>query len=327
MSGKSGRARRIWAAIGVTAVAVLVAAAVLLRAPSPVGHWNSREGHSAFMADYGLAWQAMPPPARVLDVRTGFGVVRVYRFDGTGPTRAQHPFVLLPGRSSPSPAWADNMPSLLGLGDVYVVDLLGEPGLSVQEVPIEDAADNAAWLDQTLAALPEERFSLLGLSIGGWTATNLALHFPQRVASLVLIDPAHTFGGIPLGTAIRAIPASVPWLPKAWRDSFASYTAGGAPVGDEPIARMTETAMRAYTIRLPQPSLFPERDLAALDAPVLAVLAGRSVMHDTAAAAEVAERTLRRGRVVVYPEASHAVGSEEAEAIAAEIGRFLAEQR
>lgn len=317
------RRRRVWGITAVVLVVAAVAGAFALRTPSPVGHWNSRAGYEAFLVDYDRAWQEMPVPDETMDVRTGFGFVRIYRFEATTDSPTQHPFVLLPGRSSPSPVWADNMPSLMGLGDVYVLDLLGEPGLSVQEVPIESFADNAAWLDQTLAELPEERFHLLGLSIGGWTAANLAVHRPERVASLLLIDPAYTFGTIPGETAVRAIPASVPWLPKSWRDSFASYTAGGAPVEDVPVARMIETAMRSYSIRLPQPALIPEEDLERLEMPVLAILAGRSVMHDTRKAADVAERVLRNGTVVVYPDASHAVGSEEAMQIAREIDAFL----
>ena len=318
-----GGRRRAWGITAVVLVVAAVAGAFALRTPSPVGHWNSRAGYEAFLVDYDRAWQEMPVPDETMDVRTGFGFVRIYRFEATTDSPTRHPFVLLPGRSSPSPVWADNMPSLMELGDVYVLDLLGEPGLSVQEVPIESFADNAAWLDQTLAELPEERFHLLGLSIGGWTAANLAVHRPERVASLLLIDPAYTFGTIPGETAVRAIPASVPWLPKSWRDSFASYTAGGAPVEDVPVARMIETAMRSYSIRLPQPALIPEEDLERLEMPVLAILAGRSVMHDTRKAADVAERVLRNGTVVVYPDASHAVGSEEAMQIAREIEAFL----
>lgn len=317
------RRRRVWGITAVVLVMAAVAGAFALRTPSPVGHWNSRAGYEAFQVDYDRAWQEMPVPDETMDVRTGFGFVRIYRFETTTDSPTRHPFVLLPGRSSPSPVWADNMPSLVELGDVYVLDLMGEPGLSVQEVPIEDFADNAAWLDQALAELPEERFHLLGLSIGGWTAANLAVHRPERVASLLLIDPAYTFGTIPGETAVRAIPASVPWLPKSWRDSFASYTAGGAPVEDVPVARMIETAMRSYSIRLPQPALIPEEDLERLEMPVLAILAGRSVMHDTRKAADVAERVLRNGAVVVYPDASHAVGSEEAAQIAREIEAFL----
>ena len=48
-------------------------------------------------------------------------------------------------------------------------------------------ADSAAWLDETLSALPEEKFNVLGLSIGGWTATNLAVHRPERINALMLM--------------------------------------------------------------------------------------------------------------------------------------------
>jgi pimeloyl-ACP methyl ester carboxylesterase len=311
----------LWTTAAVVVVAA-VALAFALRAPSPVGHWNSAEAHDEFLADYETAMRAMPEPDKTLDVRTGFGFVRVYKFEGSGGDDVD-PLVLLPGRSSPTPVWADNMPSLLKVADVYALDLLGEPGMSVQETPVTDDADNAAWLDQTLAALPEETFNLLGLSIGGWTAANLAVHHPERINALMLIDPVYTFGDMPAETALRAIPASVPWLPKSWRDSFNSYTAGGAPVEDVPLARMTETAMSGYTIKLPQPTRVAEEKLAALRMPVLAVLAGKSVMHDVDVSRDVAERRLRRGTVVVYPDASHAVGSEKARAIAREIDEFL----
>ncbi|MFF0989567.1 alpha/beta fold hydrolase [Kocuria nitroreducens] len=306
-----------------TAGAVLVAAlalALVLRSPSPVGHWNSAEGRAQFLADYEAAMQDMPAASGTLDVRTDYGIVRVYRFEGTGDA---DPLVLLPGRSSPAPVWADNLPALLGFGDVYALDLLGEPGMSVQEVPIGSDTDHAAWLGQVLERLPEERFTVVGMSIGGWTAANLAAHVPDRVAAVVLIDPVLTFSGIPAATAIRAVPASVPWLPTSWRDAFNSYTAGGAPVEDVPVARMTETAMRTYSIRLPQPALIDEEALHGLRMPVLVILAGESVMHDVERSSLVAERTLRNGTVRVYPGASHAVGSERAAEIAQDIEAFL----
>lgn len=317
------RRRKVLVIAAVTVVVAAVALAFALRAPSPVGHWNSAEAQDEFLADYRTAMRAMPEPDETRDIRTRFGFVRVYKFEGSGRDDVD-PLVLLPGRSSPTPVWADNMPSLLKVADVYAVDLLGEPGMSVQEVPITRDADNAAWLDQTLAALPEEKFNVLGLSIGGWTATNLAVHRPERINALMLVDPVHTFSDIPAETAVRAIPASVPWLPKSWRDSFNSYTAGGAPVEDVPLARMTETAMSAYTIKLPQPTLIADEDLAALKMPVLAILAGESVMHDVDASRDVAEGRLRNGTVAVFPEASHAVGSEESTAITRKIQKFLA---
>lgn len=62
-----------------------------------------------------------------------------------------------------------------------------------------------------------------------------------------------------------------------------------------------------------------------LDVPVLAMIAGRSAMHDSAAAAETARRTLQRGHVEVYPDASHAPNGEYPDEIARDLELFLSE--
>lgn len=309
------RVALIGAALGAGAIGFCV------RSTSPVGHWDGAGGRQRFRSAYDAAFADLPEPDRILDVRTDFGVVRVYRFTGTGNAAA--PLVLLPGRASASPVWADNLPSLLRIGDVYTVDLLGEPGMSIQDRPITTDADQAAWLHQTLGALPEKSFHLVGLSIGGWTAANLALHEPEHLATLTLVDPVHVFDGMPAATIIRSLPASLPWLPKSWRDSFSSYTAGGAPVEHVPLADMIEAGMRHYALKLPQPSRITEERLATLDLPALTIIAGRSVMHDPEVAARTAERALRHGTVRVYPDASHAVNGEYPDRIAADIAALV----
>ena len=300
----------------VVVVLALVATVVLTtRRGAPVGHFTSAAGHDRYDEAYRAAMTRLPPPDATLDVRTDHGVVRMYRFDGPPGT----PLVLVPGRASASPVWADNVGSLRALRTVYAVDLLGEPGRSVQSRPIVDDADQAAWLDQALAALGEPAVHLVGLSIGGWTAANLAVHRPERLASVTLIDPAQTFATIPLGTVVRSIPASVRWLPRSWRDAFGSYTANGAPVEHEPVADMIEAGMQTYALALPQPALLEPR----LPVPTLVILAGRSVMHDSAAAAANARRLNPTATVLTYPDASHAISGEYPERIAADVAAFL----
>jgi pimeloyl-ACP methyl ester carboxylesterase len=312
------RLRRVALAIcGLLVLSILFA----VRTPSAVGHWDSAQGQDRFLAAYTEAFADLPEPADSIDVRTDYGIVRVYRFVGTGDADA--PLVLLPGRASATPVWADNLPSLLKIGNVYTIDLLGEPGRSVQDRPITNDKDQAAWLHQTLDALPEQEFHLIGLSIGGWTATNLALHRPDRIETLTLIDPVYTFADMPLRTIVRSLPSSLPWLPRSWRDSFNSYTAGGAPVEDVPVADMIEAGMQHYTLRLPQPSRISEAELGAMNIPVLAIIAGNSVMHDSDVAAKTAERALPDGDVRLYPGASHAINGEHPDQIAADITHFL----
>lgn len=315
------RGRRV--AITVVGPVVLVLAGFLAaRDTSPVGHFTSQEGADRYRAAYADAMAGMPQPAAVFDVRTGFGVVRAYRFAGANP--GADPLLLLPGTMSGAPVFADNMPSLLGLRDVWILDLLGEPGWSVQDRPITTEAEQAAWLDQTLQALPPRRFHVLGMSIGGWTAANLALNAPDApVASLTLLDPIRVYGDIPLETVVRSVPAAVAWMPRSWRDDFNSYTAGGAPVEDLPVADMIEAGMSTYTMRLPQPTLIPEDRLRTIRVPVLAIVAGRSVMHDPATSIPVAERAFGAENVRVYPDATHALSGEQPGRFAADVGAFV----
>jgi pimeloyl-ACP methyl ester carboxylesterase len=317
------RRRRRWL-IGVAAglLAVVMLVAYGLRDPSPVGYFTSDQALDRFLAAYDEAMAELPEPDRTIDVRTSYGVVRLYHFAGASPTAT--PLLLLPGRAAASPVWADNLPSLLRVRSVYTVDLLGEPGQSIQQRPISTPADHAQWLHEVLLDLPEPRIHLFGLSFGGWTAMNLALHRPEKVASVLLLDPVLVFADLPLEVIIRSIPASVRWLPRSWRDDFASWTANGAPVEDVPVARMIEAGMQTYAMKLSAPTRPSREELAGVRPPTLVLLAGESRMHDSAAAAEVARGTLPEGTVIVYPEASHAINGEYPDQIAADVAAFLA---
>ncbi|WP_433803124.1 alpha/beta fold hydrolase [Actinomycetospora sp. CA-084318] len=318
----------MWRFVVPVAVLALVGVLFLTTGGAPVGHFTSAAGKDRFDAAYRSAMARMPPPDATLDVRTTFGVVRMYRYErapsaptpnpGAPTVLDDHaPLVLLPGRASPSPLWADNLATLRAVRTVYLVDLLGEPGASVQSRPIVDDADQATWLAEALAALPAPRVHLVGYSIGGWTAANLATRRPERLASVTLLDPAMTYATIPLGTVVRSVPASVRWLPRSWRDAFASYTANGAPVEDEPVAAMIEAGMQTYALALPRPGLLEPR----IPVPTLVILAGRSVMHDSAAAAATAQRL--GARVLTYPDASHALVGEHPDRVAADLAAFL----
>jgi pimeloyl-ACP methyl ester carboxylesterase len=285
-----------------------------------VGAFRDSARMGRYLAAYDEAMRDMPTPQRVLDIRTDYGVVRVYRFQGKTDNAA--PLLLLPGTQSGTPVWADNMPGLLEHRSVYALDLLGEPGKSIQARPINSNRDKAAWLHQVLEQLPEPELHVVGLSIGGWTATNLAVHEPGKIATLTLIEPVMVFTGLRIEAIARSIPASVSWLPKAWRDSFSSWTAGGAPVENEPVAQMIETGMQAYRMAQPTPTQISTQDLKLLKVPTLVVVAGASPMHDPDKLAAAAQQ-LPNARVLTYPDASHAINGEHPERLAADIGSFV----
>lgn len=305
--------------------ALIVVAALIgwwsTRPSAPVGYFTSAAAQDRFLRAYDRAMGDLPEPDRTLDLRTGYGVVRLYHFAGANAGAA--PLLLLPGTMAASPVWADNLPSLLRLRGVYTVDLLGEPGMSVQQRPIGAPRDHAQWLHDVLLALPEPQVHLVGLSIGGWTAMNLVVQRPDRVASVTLVEPVRVFADLSTGAIIRSIPASVRWLPKSFRDDFASWTANDAPVEDVPVAQMIEAGMQTYVIKNSGPTRLTRKQLTGVRVPTLVILAGKSRMHDTGKAAEVAMRAPNGAKVIVYPDASHAINGEYPDRLAADIGEFL----
>jgi pimeloyl-ACP methyl ester carboxylesterase len=315
------RHRRLLLSLCTALILVVAGAAYALKDPAPVGYFTSAAAQDRFFRAYDEAMRAMPAPDRTLDLRTSYGIVRVYHFTGAEPGRP--PLLLLPGRASATPVWADNLPSLLQVRSVYAVDLLGEPGRSVQSRPIAGPADHAQWLHEVLTQLPEPQLHLLGLSFGGWTAANLVVHRPAKVAGVVLLDPVLVFSDLSAEVVLRSIPAGIRWFPKSWRDSFASWTANDAPVEDEPVAQMIEAGMQSYAMKLSTPARPTDEQLAAVRTPALVLLAGDSRMHDANAAAETARRTLPGADVHVYPGASHAINGEFPDRIATDVGAFV----
>jgi pimeloyl-ACP methyl ester carboxylesterase len=219
--------------------------------------------------------------------------------------------------------WGANLSGLLAHRTVFAVDLLGEPGLSVQQRQLRSAEDQAQWFDEMLAGLALPSPHLMGVSFGGWTATNYAVRRPGRVASLTLLDPVMTFAPIPIRTMLMMIPMGLPGGPEGVRRRVLKWIAGGAEVVDSvPVAALIASGTKDFALRQPPPTRFTAHQLRVLDVPVLAVIAGRSVIHDAERAAAAARRLLPRGRVELWTDASHAINGEYPEKIAETAAAF-----
>lgn len=290
-----------------------------------VGRWRSAAARAHFLTVYEAGMAALPVVGESVDVPTTFGTVRAYRFGCTAVAGvpAERPVVLLPGRNASTPMWAPNLPGLLARRTVYCVDLLGEPGLSLQQLPLTGAADQAWWMGELLTGLGLDSVHLMGVSFGGWSAVNYALHHPARVASLALVDPVMTFAPIPIRTMVAFIPMGLPHTPQWLRRRVLRWITGGAAVSDEsPVAALIDAGTADFELHQPAPTLFTDAQLRALDMPVLALIAGRSVIHEGQRAADTARAVLRHGQVELWASASHAISGEFPDEIAARAHRF-----
>jgi pimeloyl-ACP methyl ester carboxylesterase len=114
-----------------------------------------------------------------------------------------------------------------------------------------------------------------------------------------------------------------PSVPEALRRRVLRWIAGGADADDSvPEAALISAGSSDFVLRSPMPKVFTDEQLRSLDTPVLAFLAGRSVIHDAERAATRARNLLPRGQVEFWADASHAINGEYPDEIAARSHRF-----
>src|SRR5690606_7530639 len=197
-------------------------------------------------------------------------------------------------------------------------------GMSGQTAPIRTQEDQAKWLNQVIVGLGLDRVHLVGVSIGGWTAMNLVRFYPEPIASVSLLDPVFVFAPIRLKMILASIPATVPGVPKPIREKMLSYISGGAEADESvPVAKLIETGMRNFKIKLPAPDQFKKEDLAKINRPVLALIAENSTMHDAQKAVATGKKYVKNIQIESWPGASHAINGEFPEEVNRRILAFV----
>lgn len=295
----------------ISALFILSCSAYLIfRDTNPLGHFTSEEGKKDFQIAYDEAMSLLPKPNDTKDIKTEYGTVRVYYFTKE-ENKDKEPILLLPGRSASTPMWESNLGGLLEKRPVYTMDLLGEPGMSVQTKVIKSQKEQAKWLNEAIIGLGLEKVHIMGVSISGWISMNLARFYPKHIASVSLLDPVFVFEPISLKMIVASIPASVPLIPKPIREKMLSYISGGAEADEsEPIAKLIESAMRNYKLTLPAPDQFSKEDLKKIAVPVLALMAEKSTMHNSVKAVETGKKYVKNIDIENWSNASHAINGE-----------------
>jgi pimeloyl-ACP methyl ester carboxylesterase len=252
-------------------------------------------------------------------VETTYGQVQSYRFGESDGT----PILLLHGRGATSNMWAPNIPALAAEHTVWAIDTLGEPGRSVQTLPITSSAEQAIWLAEVLDFLELDRVHVAGVSAGGWLAFNQALHTPERIASLTMIEPAHVLARFSKRFLLGGM-ALLPGLPERFGTRYLQWVSGD-PSMDQPLARLLTSGLRDYRMHLPMPSYGTDDALRSLRVPTLALLGGRSVVHNPREAARRAQSLIPDNETELCPDATHALSGEFPQQLNARLLQFVAE--
>lgn len=255
---------------------------------------------AGFYDRYDAVLRKWPVPHEPADLPGRFGVthVNVCGADG-GP-----PVVLLPGGRSTSAGWYANVGALAPVHRVYGVDILGDAGRSVPGGdPVASRDDIVAWLDGVLDGLGVGATALGGHSYGGWIAARYAIARPERVSSLVLVDPTDTLSATPLGFRLRGIPLFLGRDRDRFR-RFHQWETGGRPVDPEFLDLWAGPFGGPRAGRFVWPNVPQPAELARLTMPVLVFAAGQSRQNKAAALAGAA-RKLPDARAVELADATH----------------------
>jgi pimeloyl-ACP methyl ester carboxylesterase len=103
------------------------------------------------------------------------------------------PLILLHAGYASSTMWFPNILEFSQHRMVYAIDTIGEPGKSIPAHSLPGKQEMADWLIGVMAGLGIYQADFVGLSRGGWLATNLAILAPQKVRKLCLLSPAAAF--------------------------------------------------------------------------------------------------------------------------------------
>lgn len=127
-----------------------------------------------------MAMKDSSPAARLLPVA---GRTLHLREEGEGP-----PVLLVHGVPTSALLWSDVAPRLAARARVLAVDLLGY-GVSDPPAGLPvDVPAHARYLLELLDALGVERATVVGHDVGGGVAQHLAVHHPERVERLGLVN-------------------------------------------------------------------------------------------------------------------------------------------
>lgn len=249
---------------------------------------------------YRRALESWPVPAEHLRVPTGQGETFVL---ACGPRDAP-PVLLLHGSGANATAWSADITELARTTRVYAVDIIGEPGLSAPSRPPLDSDAHARWLAEVLAELGLTSTAVVGMSLGGWLALDLAIRAPERVRRLGLLCP----GGLGRQRTEKIILSMALRFFGSWGRRRSVQAMTGLSVAEARSAlesvEHTFTHFRPRTEGLPR---FSDQALGRLTMPVLALVGERDAMFDSHQSARRLRALIPHATVTVLPDTGHAI--------------------
>lgn len=234
--------------------------------------FRSERARERFLALYAERESKWPVPFETIMVETSYGSTYV-RISGpeNGPV-----LVLLHGVGGNSLHWMPNIAGLSQAYRVYAVDNIYDNGRSIYIREMKTPGDFVSWLHELFTNLElGDEINLVGLSHGGWLASQYALHHPGRLGKIVMLAPASTVLPISTEWVRRALLSFLPH--RYFARSFMFWLLEDYVNQDEESRKLVEEltdeayiAARSFKLKSPvNPTVLSDYDLARLRVPTL----------------------------------------------------------
>ncbi|EPH00434.1 hypothetical protein HMPREF1531_02546 [Propionibacterium sp. oral taxon 192 str. F0372] len=314
---RMGLRRKMRWAVGGALLALVIG--MLFEQPQ-VGHWRSETDRNEYQSAYQELIASLGGPDETIDIATSLGIVHVNVWHATGDGA---PVMLLPGRSSGSAMWVENIREWRGKRTVYAPDPMGDAGFSAQSVPLATVHDQAKWVAETIENLGKGPVHLVGHSFGGSVAAIAAADHPDLVASVSLIEPVFVIENPPASMMFWASLTLLP-IPQSWKDHALGRVAGTEIRSDakEPMARLIRSAGAGYSAELPTPQRFTDEQWRNLQVPMRLDIAGDSKLAGGQRAIDRIKALVPQAQTRLWPGTTHSLPMEAREELGVALDEF-----
>jgi pimeloyl-ACP methyl ester carboxylesterase len=294
---------------------------------SPKSLYKTEEGRKIANTSYNRALSLCDAEYSEDFVETDFGESHLLIY---GEDDAK-PLILLPGLFGDASMWYTNAGELSKNYRVYALDMPNYGGKSRPSGNVvKDIDDYKLWFSQILDHYDINQVSVVGISYSSWLALTLAREMPEKISSIILLDPSETFMPMNGGIAWKGFKSFMFFPNRKKYTKFLDWLGGGYTDENLLIWREHMLDVMEYgstkMFDVPQHRVYQPEELEMITMPVLIMAGGKPILYkDPAEFKAAALRTIPHAEVIIVPDAGHGLNMEKPVFINENIISFLKE--
>jgi pimeloyl-ACP methyl ester carboxylesterase len=246
-------------------------------------------------------------------------------------TEEDKPVFLLPGLFADATMWYANVERLSKKYRIYCLDQITYGGKSEpSNKKVEDVNDYAMWFSELIEYFDYNKVSVGGLSYGAWLALALAKESPEKIATVIMLDPSETFIKMDGGIAWKGFWSFAFFPSRKKYKKFFDWLGGGfsdrkSDIWLEHMLDVIEYGCVGM-FDIPQHKIYHAEDLVEVVMPILIVAGGKPIIYkDPKYFASSAAKALPHAEIKIIKDTGHSLNVEKSDIVDSSIINFLSE--